>query len=253
MGARKSHILRLYEDNHLLVVVKPPDIPVQKDRTRDMDLLTLLKEDIRERFQKPGNVYLGMVHRLDRPVGGVMVFARTSKAAARLSEQIRSRTVEKEYLAVISGCMDPSEGRLEGWIYKDERTNTSRMASPETPGARQVCLDYRMEAAVSRKEGAFGLVRIGLETGRSHQIRVQFSSAGHPLWGDVRYKTAMPLSGPADRSVSGIRPALWAVRLKFRHPVTGKELVFEAGPPMKLPWSWFDRNAVLACKQPPVL
>jgi 23S rRNA pseudouridine1911/1915/1917 synthase len=214
----------LYEDNHLLVVVKPQNIPVQQDSSRDMDMQALLKRYVKEKYQKPGNVYLGLVHRLDRPVGGVMVFARTSKAAARLSGQFRDGSAKKGYLAVVHG-VPAAEGRFQDFLIK-EQNNFSRIADEKESGAKSARLFYTL---LERQEG-LSLVKILLETGRSHQIRVQFASRSMPLWGDVRYGERQERGGIA----------LFAQELSFRHPTTGEPLFFSALPPEKYPWSLFD-------------
>ena len=173
----------LYEDNHLLVVVKPPDIPVQEDISGALDLLTLLKEEIKERYNKPGNVFLGLVHRLDRPAGGVMVFARTSKSASRLSSLIREHRMDKTYLCVVQGVPKDLKGRLTDHLLKNAQTNTVTVVTPGTPQAKEAILDYEV---IDQAQG-FCLVRISLLTGRSHQIRVQMAHNGTPLFGDTKY------------------------------------------------------------------
>lgn len=205
----------LYEDNHLLVVVKPVGMPVQADASGDTDLLTALKAYIKEKYQKPGDVYLGLVHRLDRPVGGVMVFARTSKAAARLSDQVRKNQMDKEYLCV--ACGSPAPGRYEDWLLKDAASNTSRTVRPGTPGAKDAAL---VLAPLAQRDG-LALCRVELITGRSHQIRVQLSSRKTPLWGDARYN-------PASRPGQDI--ALFCRSLSFLHPVKKEKVTFTAAP-----------------------
>jgi len=230
MGGTEGIVLSLtplYEDNHLLVVVKPAGMPVQADRSGDPDLLDVLKRDLKARWEKPGNVFLGLVHRLDRPVRGVMVFAKTSKAAARLSAQVRARTFRKEYLAVVHGMPDPAEGRLVHWLSKDRRRRTGKTVAPDCPGARRAALAYRV--LDSRAE--LGLVFIILETGRFHQIRAQFAAAGTPVWGDRRY-------GPPGRD-PGDAMALLAFRLTFEHPTRGEPLTFRAEPETRFPWTLF--------------
>ena len=219
----------LYEDNHLLVVVKKAGVPVQADESGDPDLLTLLKRDVKERYQKPGEVYLGLVHRLDRPVGGVMVFARTSKAAARLSETIRKEAMGKRYLCVAEGSAEDAE--LEDWLLKDAKTHSSRVVPAGTPGAKKALLRRRVLAV---KDG-YSLCEIELLTGRSHQIRVQMAHSGHPLWGDARYNP---------HAVPGQDIALFCRYLSFPHPVGGRTMTFTALPEGKI-WAKFDLSSLL--------
>ncbi len=193
----------LYEDNHLLVVVKPPGVPSQEDATGDPNMLTRMKAYIKAAYQKPGEVYLGLVHRLDRPVGGIMCFARTSKAAARLSAQLKSGAFRKTYLAVVEG-ETPVSGVLTDYLYKVEEENHVYVADENTPGAKLAKLAYRTLA----KRSGLSLVEIELFTGRSHQIRVQLAEAGFPLWGDHRYG-----HGKSKENI-----ALFAARLKIEHP-----------------------------------
>ncbi|EXX86498.1 RluA family pseudouridine synthase, partial [Paenibacillus darwinianus] len=167
----------LYEDNHVIAIIKPPGVPSQEDETGDPDVLTLVKADLKERYAKPGNVFLGLVHRLDRPVGGVMLLARTSKAASRLSEAVRSRSFAKSYLAVTDGIPKPAVGSLRHYLRKDARTNTVTAFAAPAPEAKEALLDY---AAAADSEGR-ALVAVRLHTGRPHQIRVQLAAAGCPL------------------------------------------------------------------------
>lgn len=222
--AGKFEIPVLYEDNHLLVVVKPPNMVVQADDTGDLDILTALKQYIGEKYQKPGAVYLGLVHRLDRPVGGVMVFARTSKAASRLSEQFAAHRAGKIYLAVAQGAID-SETRLMDYLKKDAKTGMVRAVGKETPGAKQATLT----TTPLMQANGNTLVRVRLETGRAHQIRVQHQHMGHPLWGDARYGGGKP----------GQQIALWAYRLTLMHPTQKIEMTFTCLPPEKGAWQDF--------------
>lgn len=217
----------LYEDNHLLVVEKPVNIPSQGDSSRDPDLLGILKADLKIRYKKPGNVYLGLVHRLDRPVGGVMIFAKTSKAASRLSQQIRTAEFKKLYLAVIHGCPSKTSGELKHYLLKDRRTNIVKAVSEGTPGAKLAALDYQ----VLGSKGELSLVKVNLHTGRSHQIRVQLSTMGHPLYGDQKYG--------ADVNSPGQQIALWSAEIVCTHPTTQEEMVFSAIPPKDYPWDQF--------------
>ena len=211
----------IYEDNHLLVVEKPINIVVQEDVTRDKDLLTGLKDYLKEKYNKPGNVYLGLIHRLDRPVGGIMVFAKTSKAASRLSEQVRTHRLEKVYHAVICG-KTKSNDILNDKLLKDSKNNIVKVDSR----GKDATLFYER---IAYKEN-LSLVKIRLKTGRSHQIRVQFSSRNMPLWGDQKYN---------DKSVVGEQIALFASSLSFEHPVSKEKLTFSLDLPKRYPWNKF--------------
>lgn len=220
----------LYEDNHLLVVEKPVNIPVQADPTGDPDLLTMLKEDIKIRYQKPGNVYLGLVHRLDRPVGGVMVFAKTSKAASRLSDAIRRRAFDKKYVAVVRGTPKERQAKLEHHLWKDQKKNQVYVVPENDPRGKKAILDYK----VLGEAKGMSLLEINLHTGRPHQIRVQFSNIGCPLYGDQKYGQAV--------NKPGQQIALWASELRFEHPTTKEWIKVKQAPPHTFPWSiWNDQ------------
>lgn len=218
----------VYEDNHLLVVVKPPNMPTQADASADPDLHSTMKAYIAEKYQKPGAVYLGLVHRLDRPVGGLVVLARTSKAADRLSEQVRKKTLARQYTAAVRG--NPAEAEeLCNWLLKDERTNTVRAVAQGTPGAK----DARLVYARAGQAGELSLLRVKLFTGRSHQIRVQLSHAGYPIWGDARYGAGKP----------GQQIALWGAHLGLVHPTRKEEMHFTVLPPRDAaPWRSFGEE-----------
>lgn len=211
----------IYEDNHLLVVEKPINIPVQADVSGDKNLLDMLKLYLKEKYNKPGNVYLGLVHRLDRPVGGVMVFAKTSKAASRLSNQVRNHTLKKEYHAVVNGNIN-KKGNFIDKLLKNEKENKVSV----NPNGKEASLSYEK---VLYKDN-LSLVKIILETGRSHQIRVQFSYHGYPLYGDQKYN---------HNSKVGQQISLWATKLEFVHPVTKQILTFKSNYPNKYPWNIF--------------
>lgn len=213
----------LYEDNHVIVVVKPINVPVQLDDSKDVDLLTMLKSYLKEKFQKPGNVYLGLVHRLDRPVSGVMVFAKTSKAASRLSEQVRTHQIIKKYYAVVEGKFDCNFGSMKDKLLKNSQTNTT-IVSEE---GKEAILNYKV---IDFKKG-YSLVDIDLVTGRSHQIRVQFSSRNHALYGDQRYNK---------NSKVGEQIALFSYYLAFNHPITKEKMEFFFEKPNSFPWTLFD-------------
>lgn len=206
----------LYEDNHLLVVVKKPNIPVQSDESGDIDLLTELKDYIKNKYNKPGNVYLGLVHRLDRPVGGVMVFAKTSKAAGRLSEQVRNRKIEKKYLALTYNHFDKPEGKLIDYLIKDPITFSSKIINSKE--GQEAILEYKVLNYDVKTN--FSTVEINLLTGRHHQIRVQLANNNHPIFGDQRY-------GPEQDKV---QIHLWASELKFYHPITNELMTFKSLP-----------------------
>lgn len=212
----------LYEDNHILVVEKPINIPVQEDSSQDMDLLTQIKQYIKEKYHKPGNVYVGLIHRLDRPVGGVMVFAKTSKAASRLSEQLRMHKIGKKYHAIVLGKVNPKKGTLIHYLEKDEKKNKVYVSLK----GKEAILDYEV---LQTKEN-FSLVDIALKTGRPHQIRVQFATIGHPLYGDQKY---------SQFSKVGEQIALFSYYLTFNHPITGEKMEFRLENPNRYPWNLF--------------
>jgi len=200
----------IFEDNHLLVVEKPVNIPMQEDDSKDQDLLSICKEYIKDKYNKPGNVYLGLVHRLDRPVSGVCVFARTSKAASRLSKQVQDHTTfKKQYLAIVDDNGLKDEGHFEDYLLKDQKTNTVKV----NKNGKLAILDYE----VLKRKDNLALVKVYLKTGRSHQIRVQFASRNHALWGDQRYNP---------KAKVGQQIALHSYKLTFKHPITNEELSF---------------------------
>lgn len=229
----------LYEDNHLLVVLKPQNMPTQGDSSGDEDLLTSLKKYLVKKYNKPGDAYLGMVHRLDRPTGGVMVFAKTSKAAARISSQIRDidGEFEKTYLAVVNG--KPSrEGRIEHYLAKDEKANMVTVVPSSLEGAKKAEAEIKV---IDERDG-LSLVSVDLITGRSHQARVQLKALGSPIVGDIKYA--------GDKLVKSPHLALWAYKLVFAHPVTGEKLKFLALPPAEFPWSVFDTESLIDIVRP---
>lgn len=213
----------LFEDNHLLVVEKPVNVPVQADISGDDDLLSILKKYIKEKYDKPGNVYLGLVHRLDRPVGGVMVFAKTSKAAKRISSQIVSHDLKKYYYAVVCGKIE-RDGVFKDKLLKDSKLNKSFVS----PLGKDAELSYR----VVDYSSDLSLVDINLKTGRSHQIRVQFSHHGYPLYGDQKYNENATLDSIA----------LYAYKLEFIHPITKEKMVFELPLPNRYPFNLFKTS-----------
>ena len=213
----------LYEDKDILVCHKPAGVAVQSARFGMADMESSLKNYLA--LKTPGKMpYLGIIHRLDQPVEGVLVFAKTPKAAAELNRQITSKTVTKEYLAVTAQMPEEKQGHLEDYLKKDSRTNSSSVVDSKTPGAKKAILDYCVQEEIKDERTETGkriLVKIALDTGRHHQIRVQMAHKGMPLLGDRKYN-------PEDSS--GLPLALCSCCLIFRHPVTGKKMEFKAAP-----------------------
>jgi len=209
----------LYEDNHIIVVEKKPNVLCQSDYTKDLDLLSMIKNYVKEKYCKPGNVYIGLVHRLDRPVGGIMVYARTSKAASRLSKIIQNHEMTKEYLLVCSGILDDS-GYFEDYIEKKEARS---LITNEKNGKYS-----KLEYDVIERKNDLNLVKVNLITGRHHQIRLQFASRNCPLYGDQLY-------GKQDKK----QIALFAYHLRFKHPVKDEIMEFKLMPQGGI-WSEFD-------------
>ena len=205
----------VYEDNHVIVAVKPPNMLSQADKTKDADILSMVKEYIKVKYNKPGNVYVGLVHRLDRPVGGLMVFARTSKAAARLSAQMREHEMGREYLCVTEGQVK-DKFTLINYLIQNERMNRVMVCDADERGAQEAILHGH---CVGRRNGT-SLCSLRLETGRKHQIRVQMKEMGAPLWGDHRYGHGVP----------GQQIALWGYKLTFEHPTTKNIMTFQHLP-----------------------
>ncbi|MGO4936507.1 RluA family pseudouridine synthase [Fundicoccus sp. Sow4_H7] len=218
----------LFEDNHLLLVEKPVNIPVQSDQSQDKDLLTILKEDLKQRYNKPGNVYLGLVHRLDRPVGGAMVFAKTSKAASRLSDQVRRNAMTRKYYAVVHGQPQKSEGQLVDYLFKNTRTNIVSIVSSNHKQGKKAILNYK----VLQSNGKLSLLEVQLHTGRPHQIRVQLAGMGHPIWGDQKYGQEM--------NKVGQQIALWAHQLSLEHPTLKSDVTVRSLPKDAFPWNLWD-------------
>lgn len=228
----------LYEDNHIIVVLKPQNIPSCEDESKDRDMLTIIKDYIREKYNKQGNVYLGLVHRLDRPTGGVMVFAKSSKAASRLTEQMKAGDFEKRYYAVLCGVPKEEQAILTHYLKKNAINNMVYVCPPLTEGAKFAELGYR----VLEVKGEYCLADIRLHTGRSHQIRVQMNAIGCPVYGDMRYG--------GEKAKKGYL-ALWAYYLAFTHPVSQKRLVFRVQPPKDVsPWTAFNTEQSVTILKP---
>lgn len=218
----------LHEDNHIIVVLKPQGVPSCGDESGDDSLLEAIRRYIKTAYDKPGNVYVGLIHRLDRPTGGVMVFAKTSKAASRLAEQMRGGDFEKKYLTVLTGVPEQKKATLVNYLKKNPINNMVYICPQTTEGAKMASLDYE----VLEEKGGCCLVRVKLHTGRTHQIRVQMAGLGTPVYGDMRYGGENAKKGNL---------ALWAYSLAFTHPVTKERLRFIAAPPEDgNPWKHFS-------------
>ena len=215
----------LYEDNHIIVVIIPANMASCPDSSNDLDLLTILKNYIKEKYHKPGNVYLGLVHRLDRPTEGIMVYAKTSKAAERLQKQINNKEFKKTYYAIVEGTTDKVD-TLKDYLAKNEKINTSYISNEKN--GKLAILEYETIKSVDN----LSLVKINLLTGRHHQIRVQFSSRNHPLYGDHRYNKKF-----IDDKKENI--CLIAKELSFYHPTTKELLHYEIDLPKKYPYTLF--------------
>lgn len=220
----KTKVNIIYEDNHLLVVEKPINVPTQEDTSKDLDLLNMLKKYLKEKYNKPGNVYLGLVHRLDRPVGGIMVFAKTSKCASRLSEQLRNKMFKKTYYAIVIGNIEDNNTLVDK-LLKDERNNIVKIDN----NGKESILKFNK---INYKKN-MSLVKINLKTGRSHQIRVQLSHHGYPLYGDQKYNK---------NSKVGEQLALFSNEISFYHPITKELLTFNLDFPNIYPWNIFKEE-----------
>ncbi len=218
----------LHEDNHIIVVMKPQGLPSCGDESGDDNMLDQVRRYVKEKYNKPGNVYIGLIHRLDRPTGGIMIFAKTSKAASRLAEQMRSGDFEKKYLAVLVGVPKEAQGTLVNYLKKNPVNNMVYICTQTTDGAKLASLDYK----VLEEKGGYCLAEIKLHTGRTHQIRVQMAGISHPVYGDMRYGGESAKKGNL---------ALWAYSLSFTHPVTKERMRFLLEPPAEnIPWKNFD-------------
>lgn len=212
----------IYEDNHIIVVEKPINIPTCEDESKDIDLLSLVKLYLKQEHNKPGNVYLGLVHRLDRPVGGIMVFAKTSKAASRLNEQIRNNEMVKKYYLVVEGILNDKCAILKDYLLKDSKTNKVIVDKK----GKYAELDYKVLA----EKDNLSLIEVNLHTGRSHQIRVQFSSRNHPLFGDQKYNK---------KAIAHSQIALYSFFLSFKHPISKEIMTFTLDKPNRYPFNLF--------------
>ena len=224
----------LYEDNQIVVVIKPQNVPTMPDESKNLDMLSMVKAYIKEKYNKPGEAFVGLVHRLDRPTGGIMVFARNSKAAKRLSEQFSTHKVEKVYYAITIGVVKIKTQNLTNYLKKDEKENIVKIVPMSEQGAKKAELVYK----VLEDNGKESLLEVKILTGRSHQIRLQLSNIGYPLVGDVKYGKEKGLTSNL---------GLWAGKLSFVHPTTKEKMVFMACPDAtKKPWNKFDLEKYLS-------
>ncbi len=251
----------IYEDNHVIVVVKPHNVPSQEDETKDEDMLSLVKKYIKEKYNKPGNVYVGLIHRLDRPTGGIMCFAKTSKSASRLSKEIQDGQMTKEYLTVLEGQLPLKTKHVTNYLKKDEETNTVKIVPMGETGAKKAeliyevvetlnefkevelkkqnykidensCLTEKQPKMIKQISSTLSLTKIQLLTGRSHQIRVQMANLKAPVYGDGKYGAKLGKTKEL---------ALWAYKLEFIHPTTKQKMTFKVLPDGdKEPWKRFN-------------
>ena len=225
-----NELIILHEDNHVIAVMKPQNVACCPDESGDDNLLDCVKRYLKKKYDKAGNAFAGLVHRLDRPTGVVMVFAKTSKAAARLSEQMRNGGFEKRYFAVLCGTPSKKKATLENYLRKNSVNNTVYVCTQTEEGAKFASLDYE----IKEERDNLSLAEINLNTGRTHQIRVQFASINTPVYGDMRYG--------GEKAVRG-KLALWAYSLRFTHPTTGEKMRFIVQPPQDAsPWNKFVIN-----------
>lgn len=225
----------LYEDNQIIVVLKPQNIPTQSDVSSSEDMLSLVKKYVKEKYQKEGEAFIGLVHRLDRPTGGVMVFARNSKSAKRLTEQFKNHTTEKIYYAVTTKVVREKSKTLVNYLEKNEKENIVKVVPMLSSGAKKAELTYRE----LENNGQMSLLEVKILTGRSHQIRVQLSTLGYPLYGDGKYGK--------NKDVATKNLGLWAGKLSFIHPTTKEKMVFMACPDTeKEPWKNFRMEKYFA-------
>ncbi len=226
-GENMEKLNVLYEDNQIIVVLKPQNVPTMADESGDLDLLTMVKAYIKEKYNKTGEAFVGLVHRLDRPTGGIMVFARNSKAAKRLCEQFATHDVEKTYYCITEGVVKQKSQNLVNYVKKNEKENIVKVVPMGESGAKKAELVYKE----LKNNGKNSLLEVKILTGRSHQIRLQLSNIGYPLVGDVKYGKQTGRTGNL---------GLWAGKLSFVHPTTKEKLTFLACPEDKLPWNKFE-------------
>lgn len=216
----------IFEDNHIICVNKPCNVPVMSDKSKDDDMLLLVKAYIKKKYNKPYNVFLGLLHRLDRPVGGIMVFAKTSKAASRISEQIRNKQFIKTYYCIVKGILKEKNGTLNNYLYKDKKENKSYVVSSSNKNSKLAKLEY----SVLKEKDDYSLLKVNLITGRHHQIRVQLANIGYAIYGDQKYSNIN----------KKVQIALFAYELSFIHPIKKEIVTYNCKPDYTtVPWSLF--------------
>lgn len=224
----------LYEDNQVVVVIKPQNVPTMSDASGDVDMLSMVKNYVKEKYNKEGEAFIGLVHRLDRPTGGIMVFARNSKSAKRLSAQFQTHEVEKTYYAITNGVVKIKNQTLVNYLKKNEKENIVQIVPMSEEGAKKAELVYNL----LEDNGKNSLLEVKIKTGRSHQIRLQLANIGYPLVGDVKY-------GKEKGTTQKL--GLWAGKLVFNHPTTKERMVFMACPDIsKTPWNQFNIEKYLS-------
>lgn len=228
MRSTKDNLEVLFEDNHLIIINKKVGDIVQGDKTGDKPLSEVVKEYIADKYSKPGKVFLGVVHRLDRPTTGIVIFAKTSKALERLNKMLREKTIQKIYWSLVEGCLDPSEATLTHYLRKNPKNNKSTAFSKETPNSKKATLHYKTLLELDN----YSLLEINLETGRHHQIRCQLSVSGHPIKGDLKY------GSKRSNTNGGIH--LHAIKIEFDHPVKKEPLSINAPLPSDSLWQLCD-------------
>lgn len=226
----------LHEDSHIIVVEKPPKVPSQGDKTGDKDMLTYVSEYLQGKNPKEKDPYVGLIQRLDRPVGGAMIFAKTKLANQKLSEQIKLKEIGKEYFGVVCGVPTDKQNDLVDYLLKSTQLNMSKVVSKGTTNAKEAILEYEvMETIETPEYGPLSLLKINLKTGRHHQIRVQLLNANMPLWGDNKYNKSFV------KQKEWTQIALWAGVLKIDHPVTNKHYTFHSSPKEQYPFTLFQK------------
>ncbi|AFS79540.1 ribosomal large subunit pseudouridine synthase C [Gottschalkia acidurici 9a] len=225
----------IFEDKNIIVVEKPTKLPCQSDKTNDDNLLDILREKIKVENPKLKNVYLELVHRLDRPVGGALVLVKTKESNSNLSKQIQNRQLKKEYLTIVCGRFEENKGELKDYLKKLSTINMSKVVDPNTHGAKEAILAYQVLETIETEEyGVLSLIKVNLKTGRHHQIRVQLANANCPIWGDNKYNKSFV----GNKGWTQI--ALWSYSLSFRHPIKNNYLTFNSTPTKEYPWDLFD-------------